>query len=101
MNNLKIVGISLVVSALVGVVGFSFYPTSPNDDRPIPQDNLGAVPGNSIEGKYFTVGGVEFANVRMNAIATSSVPCVTKNPFNGDAAIKSFTANFSDVPTEI
>lgn len=98
MENLKNVGIAIVVSAVVVALGFTLLnkPT----EQAIPPKQLGAVPGNSIEGKYFTVGGVERAYVYMPAIATSSVPCVTKNPFSATSTLLSFTARFTDTVTD-
>lgn len=98
MENLKNASIAVVVSVVVVVLGFTLLnkPT----EQAIPPQQLGAVPGNSIEGKYFTVGGVERAYVRMEVIATSSVPCVTKNPFSASSTLVQWTAHFSDTPTD-
>lgn len=100
MNNLKTAGVALVVSVLVVAIAFALTPKQ-DGGTPIPREKLGATPGNVIDGKYFTVGGVELAYTSSNMIATSSVPCVFKNPFAtattsaaDQAALLSFSAIF-------
>ena len=98
MNNLKTVGIALVVSALVAVVGSSFLPTS--QERNILDKDLGAIPGDNVEGNFFTVGGVKMAYMRSSISATSSSLtsnrlCSFKNPFAGNASLVEFSVNIS------
>ena len=101
MNNLKSGGIAVVVSVVVVSLGLFFYGGSTTTERVIEKENLGAIPGNNIEGKYIIIGGVELAYVSMPMIATSSVPCVTKNPFNATSTIIQFSAIFTDTVTDI
>lgn len=99
MNNLKSLGITVVTSVVVVALGFFFFGGS-TTERVIEKEQLGAIPGNNIEGKFVTIGGVELAYVKMPMIATSSVPCVTKNPFNATSTLVRFTAVFTDMITD-
>lgn len=103
MDNLKNVSISVAVSVVVAVLAIVTSLTflnRPIEQVSIPPAQLGAMPGNQIEGQYFTIGGVEYAHVRMANDATSSVPCMTKNPFSATSTLVSFTARFTQTPTD-
>lgn len=92
MDYIKFVAVSVVVSVVVAFGVFQTFKTSPTE-VPIPQDTLGATPGNSVEGSYFTIGGVDFAHVKTSWIATTSRVCIIKNPFpNATSSLVAFTA---------
>jgi hypothetical protein len=93
---------SVVVSIVVVLAGYFLLPngtTVNNTTTTIPQENLGAVPGNEINGNYFTVGGVQFASISQSWIATTTRVCIIKNPFKATTTLMSFTArNTNAVP---
>lgn len=43
--------------------------------------SYGATPGNSVDGKYFSIGGQQFYRTSFPVTATSSVLCSVQNPF--------------------
>ena len=100
-NNVKNILVSVVTAVIVVGLAFMFVQQD-NQGTPIPQEQLGATPGNVVEGKYFTVGGVEYAYVSQGMYATSSVPCAFRSPFATAttsaqlARLVSFSAQFSD-----
>ena len=52
---------------------------------------LGAMPGNSLDGPEFCVGGVCTYSVSRNMTATSAVPFAVQNPVGATSTLKSFT----------
>ena|SRR3990167_7963947 len=93
MNNLKNVGVTVVVAVIVTTGLYLFLQGEQDGGTPIPQEILGAVPGNEINGNYFIVGGVEQAFVKQNWIASTTRVCIIKNPFpNASSTLMSFTA---------
>lgn len=88
----------LVVIVAVAVLGTGFALLA----KPTPQINVnlpeqsqtyGAVSGPSVEGPYFTIGGVEtyYANQSFNA--TSSTICSIANPFGATSTIRTIGAS--------
>lgn len=95
MDKVKTVVVPAVVALVVAAVGVVYFAPEPTEVN-IPDDQLGAIPGNSVEGKYFTIGGIEYAHVFSPMIATSSVACTFKNPFNATSTLTQFTASFTE-----
>lgn len=66
----------VIVGAIVGValfVGGTLLP------KPV---TVGAIPGNNIDGNYFTIGGVDYYHIKLPILATTTVLCrVPSNVF--------------------
>jgi hypothetical protein len=96
MNSVKVLGISTVVSVVVvtGALSFGLFSSGTKViEREIPKKDLGAIPGNAVEGSYFTIGGIEYAHIKQPWIATTTRVCIIKNPFpNATSTLLSFTA---------
>lgn len=94
MDNMKnIVVTSVVVSVVVVLAAYFVLPRGNTVvNNQIPDNTLGAVPGNEINGNFFTVGGVERAYVKQNWIATTTRVCMIPNPFRATSTLVSFTA---------
>lgn len=93
--NAKNLGVSVVVSVVVVIVGLYFFGGS-TVERVIEKENLGAIPGSSIEGKYLTVGGVNMAYITSAFPGNASTTlCTMKNPFSKDAQLVSFSVKIS------
>ena len=103
METVKNVGTVVIISAIVagGIVFVFNGGTEVVREIRIPSDQLGAIPGSEIDGNYFTIGGVEFAHITMQAVPTSSAPCVVKNPWNATSTLTFFSASFSDAPVDL
>ena len=51
--------------------------------------NLGAIPGDSVDGNFWTVGGNKRYYTQVPVAATSSAICAIQNPFNATSSIVS------------
>lgn len=72
-----------VLAAIVALaVSVSFPLLFPQKAKEIATNTLGAIPGTSVDGNYFSIGGVEYYHYKTAIIASSTVPCYVKpNPF--------------------
>lgn len=90
IKNVLVSGLVAIVAVVVGVTFMK--PAGTVEYRDIPEENLGATPGNVVEGNYFTVGGVEMAYLSGSFASTTNV-CLFKNPFpSASTTITRFTA---------
>src|SRR3990172_4699317 len=98
MNRENLITVAIAVILSVGAVTFL-----PSDNTVIPTDvsneDLGAIPGTSVDSQEFSIGGVRYAYINKTMAATSSAVCAIKNPFGSNPALIQFSANFTDTPT--
>lgn|SRR3990167_3335371 len=85
----------VVVVALLVALAVNYFIQPRNSE---PSERLGAIPGDTVTGSYFSIGGVEMAYLSAVISATSSVPCSFGNPFTSTSSIMSFSARFTDTP---
>lgn len=64
-----------------------------NSDGTYSEPTFGAVPTlDGVDNPYLSINGVRYYYQKDNMTATSSLPCVRKNPFNATSTIMSFSA---------
>lgn len=82
-KNLGILGSILAIALLIGGVMLLSRAGQSQPQQPSPSEvqKEGAIPGNNIDGSYFTVGGINYYYGRQTMAATSSSVCVFPNPF--------------------
>ena len=76
------------------VVSIGYATLFPQQAKQVATNVLGAIPGTSVDGNYFAIGGVEYYHFKTNIAASSTVPCyVRPNPF-GSATTSVEMASF-------
>src|SRR3990167_329789 len=90
--------ITVVMAVILSIGAVTFLPSK--DAVTPPQDeNVGAIPGTTVDSQEFSIGGVRYAYINKTMAATSSAVCAIKNPFGSNAALIQFSGNFTDTPT--
>ncbi len=89
--------VSVVVSVLVVLVAFYLFggSTVVNNTVERVSDAIGAVPGNVVDSRNFSIGGVDTYNERQAMAATSTSICVFKNPYTATSTLVRFTAGIT------
>ena len=98
----KTLGISAVVAAVVAIVVALTFSPRIDVDAIVAQvkaqvANLGAIPGNSVDGREFSVGGITYIHAKTSIIASSSVPCYFPPSVLGNSTTTLLSASMSPV----
>jgi hypothetical protein len=95
-KNTIIAALTGAVVVLFGVylIGF-FTPVSitPSSSS-VPDVNLGAMPGDTISGNYFSVGGVKYYSVKSNVRSATSTACSMPAPPNATSTLIDASVTF-------
>jgi len=98
MNKNTIIGVlggAATVLLVIYIVGF-FTPVSVSPvPSSVPDVNVGAMPGDSIPGNYFTVGGAKYYSIQRNIKSASSTACSMPAPPNATSTLINASVNFT------